>query len=179
MLTRCAGSTPIPSLPDQVSDLRSGGHSAWRTIVVAVPMVLVLVTSGCGNPREEAQPPLGDTGTEEPGTEDTGATSASGGDEADPSPQTFTFVSAEFDFTEAPKRVPPGEYVIRLVNDGLVTHDVTIEELGDRTVVEASGGETDEGAVTLKPGTYTYYCSVPGHRLAGMEGTLEVAESAN
>ena len=35
-------------------------------------------------------------------------------------------------------------------------------------------GESKTLSVTLKPGTYKFYCSVPGHRMAGMEGTLVV-----
>jgi uncharacterized cupredoxin-like copper-binding protein len=35
-------------------------------------------------------------------------------------------------------------------------------------------GGTKTLKLTLKAGTYTYYCSVPGHRAAGMQGTLTV-----
>lgn len=85
-----------------------------------------------------------------------------------------TFAAADIEFTEAPDQVPAGEVTVELVNDGRLEHNVTIEELGDEVVVEAAGGQSATGSVTLDPGTYTYYCSVPGHREAGMEGTLTV-----
>ena len=40
--------------------------------------------------------------------------------------------------------------------------------------LEASSGESDELKVDLKPGSYTIYCDIPGHREAGMEGTITV-----
>jgi hypothetical protein len=54
---------------------------------------------------------------------------------------------------------------------------VAIEELGDEVIVKAAPGESATGEVTLEPGEYTYYCSVPGHRTT-MEGTLTVEEGA-
>ena len=36
-------------------------------------------------------------------------------------------------------------------------------------------GGTKRLTLNLKPGKYTFYCSVPGHRQAGMEGTLSVS----
>lgn len=46
---------------------------------------------------------------------------------------------------------------------------------GDLHVVHADRGATEAGSFTIdEPGTYTVYCSVPGHRQAGMEATLEV-----
>ena len=68
-----------------------------------------------------------------------------------------------------------GKVTIDFKNPSAIAHNVVIEQNGK----ELSGfepiaeGEESETA-DLKPGTYTFYCSVPGHREAGMEGTLVV-----
>lgn len=69
--------------------------------------------------------------------------------------------------------VTAGEDVaIVLTSDDLV-HDFTIDEIDVH--VAADRGETAEGGLRAdKPGKYTYYCTVAGHRAAGMEGTLVV-----
>lgn len=63
---------------------------------------------------------------------------------------------------------------IELTSEPSAPHTFTIEKLGDHEVVRADGGETASGTDTLEPGSYTFYCSIPGHRQAGMEGTLTV-----
>jgi plastocyanin len=70
--------------------------------------------------------------------------------------------------------VEAGTVEFELVNTGQVEHDLVIEEAGDTEVVHAAAGETATGSIDLEPGTYTYYCGIPGHRSA-MEGTLEVS----
>lgn len=70
--------------------------------------------------------------------------------------------------------VVPGEVTVELTAES-APHTVVIEGVGsEEPIVEASGGETGTGTVTLEAGTYTFFCDVPGHREAGMEGTLEV-----
>lgn len=58
-------------------------------------------------------------------------------------------------------------------NDGAVFHDFTIDELDLMIDVEA-GDTVTAGLSDVKPGTYDFYCSVPGHAQAGMTGTLVV-----
>lgn len=81
--------------------------------------------------------------------------------------------ATDFAFDPAEITAEAGEdLAIALTSDDL-THDFTIDELDAHVV--ADRGETAEGGVTVdEAGTYTYYCSVPGHRQAGMEGTLTV-----
>lgn len=60
-------------------------------------------------------------------------------------------------------------------NDGQIRHTLVIEGVSafDKLDVTGKGG-TDEGTVELKPGTYTIFCDVPGHRPAGMEAKVVV-----
>jgi len=79
----------------------------------------------------------------------------------------------EFDTTSLEAKA--GKVTIDFTNPSAIAHNVVIEQNGK----ELSGfepiaeGEESETA-NLKPGTYTFFCSVPGHRQAGMEGTLVV-----
>lgn len=71
--------------------------------------------------------------------------------------------------------VTAGEVTVELTAEPAVQHNVVIEGvLDDQPVVEAAAGETATGSASLETGSYTFYCSVPGHREAGMQGTIEV-----
>ncbi len=69
-----------------------------------------------------------------------------------------------------------GSVTIDFDNKQALSHDVKVEdssgqELGGTDLVSSG---TANATVDLQPGTYTFFCSVPGHREAGMEGTLTV-----
>lgn len=69
-----------------------------------------------------------------------------------------------------------GEIVIDYKNPSEVPHNVAIED-GDETISQGetvTGGDSGPAAAELEPGTYLFYCSVPGHREAGMVGDLIV-----
>lgn len=59
-----------------------------------------------------------------------------------------------------------------LPNDGAAAHNFSIDELN--ISVDIAAGETDETVINAPAGTYEYYCNVPGHKEAGMVGTLIV-----
>ena len=67
-----------------------------------------------------------------------------------------------------------GENVrITLVNGELMVHDVTLEKHNVRTAQILDKGATASVTFKAKESDF-YFCSVPGHREAGMEGTLTV-----
>lgn len=102
-----------------------------------------------------------------------GGGSASGGGstlevEADPGGQ------LAYTTTEASAKA--GKVTVDFNNPQGLTHDVAIEDSSGKTVgqTELIAESETSTSVNLKPGTYHYFCTVPGHREAGMEGTLVV-----
>jgi plastocyanin len=85
----------------------------------------------------------------------------------------LTVVATEFAFEPADLRLPADQDVaVALENAGVVEHDITVDELD--LEIYAAAGETTTGTINAPAGSYAYYCSIPGHRQAGMEGTLTV-----
>jgi plastocyanin len=69
-----------------------------------------------------------------------------------------------------------GKVSIDFTNMSPIGHNVTVASSSGAVVgaTPTFQGGTKTLTLNLKPGTYKFYCSVPGHRMAGMEGTLTV-----
>jgi uncharacterized cupredoxin-like copper-binding protein len=103
------------------------------------------------------------------------------GTSSDPQSGAIESVSAHYDLTEfailGPQAIRPGNVEFEVQNDGSTVHNLVIEG-GAGTADLTSGGTTTLDAGRLEAGEYTIFCSIPGHREAGMELNLVVSEDA-
>jgi uncharacterized cupredoxin-like copper-binding protein len=78
-----------------------------------------------------------------------------------------------YEFADA--EAPAGPLTIESVNEQPADHNIAVDGNGvdEKGDVVANGG-TSTVEVDLEPGEYAFYCSVPGHREGGMEGTLTI-----
>ena len=119
-------------------------------------VVLVVLAAGCGGGSDGGDDDLR-LGTE--------TATSSGAD--------YEVFASEFAFA------PPflivdkaGTYTLSLRNDGTVPHNFTLTGIGK--VPDVQPGETMTTELTLKKGTYEYFCSIADHAEQGMDGTLNV-----
>lgn len=125
-----------------------------RTTTLSIPALLLagaLGLTACGG-----------------GGDDGGGGAAAGGGDGD----AVTVVASEFAFDPGDITIPADtDVTVTLDNgEGGVEHDFTIDEADVQIV--ADPGQTVDGTVNVAAGDYTVYCSVPGHREAGMEASL-------
>jgi plastocyanin len=83
--------------------------------------------------------------------------------------------NGQLKFLASSANATSGQVTLQMKNASSVPHDIAIKGAGVNQVGSVvSNGGTSKVSVSLKPGTYTFYCSVDGHEAAGMKGTLTV-----
>ena len=137
----------------------------------ALVAALVLVLAACGDDEESGQTPT--SGAEDRPTDTAGGGGGGGG--GDEASSTLEFTAVDIDFEEEEATGAAGALQVTLTNEGAIEHSWVVEgHEPDLRLYTQQSGATDEGTITLEVGEYTYYCDIPGHRAAGMEGTLTV-----
>ena len=165
-----------------------GGTALFAAIVVATGAFAVVKSEDEQEHREaelakdEAQPE--NTGEPQPATPG-GQPEASGGAPATTTqasiPSEMLDVSSPADgslvFEPNGLEAKPGNLTIDYDNPSPVPHSIAVATANGNVLGETQPGANNKQTVQvpdLKPGKYIFYCTVPGHREAGMEGNLTV-----
>jgi uncharacterized cupredoxin-like copper-binding protein len=127
-----------------------------RTIAMTVIGIVAVVAAGCGGSSSNTT-----------GSETTTNASAQ---------NTLTIVEKDFSLDPSSPTVKAGSVTIEAKNEGGTDHALEIEGNGLEEQRTDTVGPNDSSLITvdLKPGTYTMYCPVDGHRGLGMKGTITV-----
>ncbi len=127
---------------------------------LAIPLAAALLAAGCGGSSSSSSAPP--TSTPSQTTQGTVVE--------------IDVASSGFAFVKTTATAPAGTVTLKAMNPQAINHDISIKGNG----VDVKGNQVANGGVStvtadLQPGTYEFYCSVPGHEAAGMKGTLTVS----
>jgi plastocyanin len=87
----------------------------------------------------------------------------------------FIIEGGEFFFNPPEGLFWSGDIEVTLINVGAAEHNIVFIGANEGSEIPfAPGGETDTQVVNLFEGNVIYYCSIPGHRAQGMEGTVTI-----
>ena len=140
--------------------------------LLALSAVVALASFGLAACGDDDDDDGGDTTAAATTTEETTA----GGGGAGSTVEVAAPANGDFAYEPSELTAKAGAVTIDFDNPATLSHDVVVEdengqELGKTDLVSQGEAST---TVDLQPGTYTFYCDVPGHREGGMEGTLTV-----
>jgi uncharacterized cupredoxin-like copper-binding protein len=126
--------------------------------LAAAPLVVVVLTAGCG------------------GSSSSGGSSGSSLPKGSGQVISIPVASSGFAFTKTTATAKAGVVTLQSMNPQSTKHDISIKGTGvSEQGNQVSDGGTSTVTATVTPGTYVFYCSVPGHEQAGMKGVLTVS----
>jgi uncharacterized cupredoxin-like copper-binding protein len=93
-----------------------------------------------------------------------------------PTVQTVQVSEVEFKIRLPETTFKAGKYTFEVKNDGKIPHDLVVNGAGvEKATPLLSPGKSDSLTVELKPGSYDFFCSVPGHKQLGMDQKVTVS----
>lgn len=136
-------------------------------------LIGLVALAGCGSSsnstttKEAATTPATTSATTTPAAPASGASSALKLEAAK---------SGQLEYNTKSLTAKAGKVTIEMTNMAPLAHNVSVESSGGKVLgsTPTFQGGTKTLSLELKAGTYKFFCSVPGHRQAGMEGTLTV-----
>jgi plastocyanin len=151
------------------------GNLGGERVVIAISVVLVLAAMSAAVVTASEPAKAGSQGASSTQPSEAGAPSSG------PAPAAGTLKlaadpSGGLSYDTKQLNAKAGRVTIAFTNAASLEHNVTIAQGSTQLgATPTFSGGTRTLTLNLKPGTYTFYCSVPGHRQSGMEGTLHVS----
>jgi plastocyanin len=142
----------------------------WMTLL-AVTAVLAL--AGCGGSGSKSSGSSGSSSSNSSSSSGGGG----GGEASSGGGETLKLAAdkSALKFDKTSLTAKAGKVTLEMENPSQLPHAIAIKGNGvDVDGKTIGNGETSTASTDLKPGTYTFYCPVPGHEAAGMKGTLTV-----
>jgi plastocyanin len=141
-------------------------------LIGGLAAVAILALAGCGGSDNSSSGGSGASGGSTSTPSGSSNSSSSGG--AGSTVALAADPSGALKYDKTTLKAKAGKVTINFTNSSSVPHAVDVEGNGvDQEGKTITGGK-DSLTATLKPGTYTFFCPVPGHRQAGMQGKLVV-----
>lgn len=170
-------SAPVRPMPPKV--LKGAGRakmpSAAKVSLLSLA-VLMLALAGCGSSSSSTSSSASAPAASTP----TASTSSTPAPASKGTAQKLSLAAdpgGQLKYDKSSLTAKAGSVSIALINTSPVPHDVAVASASGVVVgaTPSFQGGSKTLTVQLKPGTYKFYCTVPGHRAAGMEGTLTVS----
>ncbi|MCO5316680.1 MAG: plastocyanin/azurin family copper-binding protein [Solirubrobacterales bacterium] len=137
---------------------------------LVVPLAVgALFFAGCG----------GDDSSDDNSSSDTATTQSQPADNSMGSGQVLNLAadpSGQLAYDKTELSAKAGKVTLDFTNESPIGHNVVIEDSSGKEIASTDTitGQSPTAEFKIKSGTYTFYCSIPGHEQAGMKGTLTV-----